>query len=128
MNHQDDLTKLDLQSLWHPMRQHRGIAAEPPRQFVSGDGVYLTDIKGQRVLDGVAGIWCVNVGYGREELADVARDQMARLPYLPGTFAHAPAAALARSLTLLRLKMTSPSRVDWSVLPRCLEFVFSITS
>ena len=99
MNHRDDLTKLDLQSLWHPMRQHRGIAAEPPRQFVSGDGVYLTDIKGQRVLDGVAGIWCVNVGYGREELADVARDQMARLPYLPGTFAHAPAAKLAGKLT-----------------------------
>ncbi len=99
MNQQDELTRLDLKSLWHPMRQHRGIAAEPPRQFVSGDGVYLTDSQGQRVLDGVAGIWCVNVGYGREELADVAREQMARLPYLPGTFTHAPAAALANKLT-----------------------------
>jgi len=95
MDQQDVLTKLDLESLWYPMRQHRGIEAEPPRQFVSGDGVYLTDSQGQRVLDGIAGIWCVNVGYGREELADVAREQMARLPYLPGTFTHAPAAALA---------------------------------
>ena len=96
MDQQDDLKKVDLesQSLWYPMRQHRGIEVEPPRQFVSGDGVYLTDIKGERVLDGLAGIWCVNVGYGRDELADVARDQMARLPYLPGTFTHAPAAAL----------------------------------
>ena len=99
MNRQDDVTKLGLGSLWHPMSQHRGIAAQPPRQFVSGDGVYLTDNKGQRVLDGVAGIWCVNVGYGREELADVAREQMVRLPYLPGTFTHAPAAALAGKLT-----------------------------
>jgi adenosylmethionine-8-amino-7-oxononanoate aminotransferase len=99
MNQQDDLEKLGLESLWYPMRQHRGIKVEPPRQFVSGDGVYLTDINGRRVLDGLAGIWCVNVGYGREELADVAREQMARLPYLPGTFTHAPAAALAGKLT-----------------------------
>jgi taurine-pyruvate aminotransferase len=99
MKQRDDRTQLDLESLWYPMRQHRGIEAEPPRQFVSGDGVYLTDIHGERVLDGVAGIWCVNVGYGREELADVAREQMARLPYLPATFTHAPAAALAGKLT-----------------------------
>jgi taurine-pyruvate aminotransferase len=99
MDQQDDLKKVDLESLWYPMRQHRGIEVEPPRQFVSGDGVYLTDIKGERVLDGLAGIWCVNVGYGRDELADVARDQMARLPYLPGTFTNAPAAALAGKLT-----------------------------
>ena len=99
MNRDADLTKLDLESLWHPMRQHRGIAADMPLQIVSGDGVYLTDIDGRRLLDGVAGIWCVNVGYGREELADVAREQMARLPYLPGTFTHAPAARLAGKLT-----------------------------
>jgi len=99
MNQQDDLTKRGLESLWYPMRQHHGSGAAPPRQFVSGDGVYLTDVEGQRVLDGVAGIWCVNVGYGREELADVAREQMARLPYLPGTFTNAPAASLAGKLT-----------------------------
>jgi taurine-pyruvate aminotransferase len=99
MKQTDDLTTLDLNSLWHPMRQHKGIHADPPRQFVSGDGVYLTDRDGRRVLDGVAGIWCVNVGYGREELADVAREQMARLPYLPGTFTHEPAAALAGKIT-----------------------------
>jgi len=99
MSEQEDWTQLGLKSLWYPMRQHRGIEADPPRQFVSGDGVYLTDRDGRRILDGVAGIWCVNVGYGREELADVAREQMARLAYLPGTFAHAPAAALAGKLT-----------------------------
>lgn len=99
MNHRDEVAKLDLQSLWHPLRQHRDIANEPPRQIVSGEGVYLTDVDGVRLLDGVAGIWCVNVGYGREELAEVAREQMARLPYLPGTLTHAPAAELAGKLT-----------------------------
>ncbi len=99
MNRSEDLTQLDLESLWHPLRQHRGIAADMPRQIISGDGVFLTDSDGHRLLDGVAGIWCVNVGYGREELADVAREQMARLPYLPGTFTHASGAELAGKLT-----------------------------
>jgi taurine-pyruvate aminotransferase len=99
MNRDADLTRRDVDSLWHPLRQHRGIAADAPRQFVSGDGVHLTDIDGQRFLDAVAGIWCVNVGYGREELADVAREQMARLPYLSGVFTNEPAARLAGKLS-----------------------------
>ncbi|MCP3984459.1 MAG: aminotransferase class III-fold pyridoxal phosphate-dependent enzyme [bacterium] len=94
-----DLTKLDQRSLWHPMLQHRGIEARMPRQIVSASGVFLEDANGQRLLDGVAGLWCVNVGYGREELAEVAREQMVRLPYLPLTFTHAPAAELAAKLT-----------------------------
>jgi taurine-pyruvate aminotransferase len=99
MNGSEDPTKLALQSLWHPLHQHRGIASDRPRQIVSGEGVYLKDADGRRLLDGVAGIWCVNVGYGREELADVAREQMLKLPYLPGTFTHAPAAELGVKLT-----------------------------
>lgn len=99
MNRDDDLTKLDLESLWHPLRQHRDLAAAMPSQIVSASGVYLTDVSGRRMLDGLAGIWCVNVGYGRDELADVAREQMARLPYLPGTMTHAPVAELASKLT-----------------------------
>ncbi len=98
MSASSDLTKLDLDSLWHPMTQHRGIEARMPRQIDSARGVFLTDTQGVRLLDGVSGLWCVNIGYGREELADVAREQMARLNYLPGTFTHAPAAELAGKL------------------------------
>lgn len=98
MNHRADLTTIDLECLWHPMLQHRGMDATPPRQIASGSGVFLIDVDGRRLLDGVSGLWCVNVGYGREELADVAREQMARLPYLPLTFTHAPAAELAGKL------------------------------
>lgn len=99
MNRSNDSERQGPRSLWHPLRQHHGIATQMPREFVSGDGVYLTDVDGNRMLDGVAGIWCVNVGYGREELADVAREQMARLPYVSGTFSHAPGTALAEKLT-----------------------------
>ncbi|MBW2393695.1 MAG: aminotransferase class III-fold pyridoxal phosphate-dependent enzyme [Deltaproteobacteria bacterium] len=94
-----DVKTLDIGSLWHPMLQHRGIEARMPREIVRASGVFLEDVNGQRLLDGVAGLWCVNVGYGREELADVAREQMARLSYLPMTFTHAPAAELAAKLT-----------------------------
>jgi len=93
-----DLAKLDLESLWHPLTQHRGLEARMPREIVSGEGVFLTDPQGRRILDGVSGLWCVNVGYGREELADVAREQMMKLAYLPATFVHAPAALLAGKL------------------------------
>lgn len=95
---QRDLARLDLENLWHPMLQHRGLEAAMPLQIESASGVFLTDVDGRRLLDGVSGLWCVNVGYGREELADVAREQMARLPYLPMTFSHEPAARLAAKL------------------------------
>ena len=95
---QRDLARLDLENLWHPMLQHRGLEAAMPLQIESASGVFLTDVHGRRLLDGVSGLWCVNVGYGREELADVAREQMARLPYLPMTFSHEPAARLAAKL------------------------------
>ncbi|MBW2420453.1 MAG: aminotransferase class III-fold pyridoxal phosphate-dependent enzyme [Deltaproteobacteria bacterium] len=98
MNPHSDLTQLDLESLWHPLTQHRGIEARMPRQIASAAGVFLTDTEGREFLDGVSGLWCVNVGYGRDELAEVAREQMARLSYLPATFTHAPAAKLASKL------------------------------
>jgi taurine-pyruvate aminotransferase len=93
-----DLKKLDLESLWHPMTQHRGMEARMPVQVASAKGVYLTTSDGRRILDGVSGLWCVNIGYGREELADVAREQMSTLSYLPGTFSHGPATRLAAKL------------------------------
>jgi adenosylmethionine-8-amino-7-oxononanoate aminotransferase len=88
----------EIGSLWHPMLQHGVFDASPPRRIVSAEGVFLTDAKGERLLDGVSGLWCVNVGYGREELAEVAREQMARLSYLPLTFSHEPAETLASKL------------------------------
>jgi len=94
----NELTALDLESLWHPLTQHRDLEASPPRQIERAEGVFLYAADGQRWLDGVSGLWCVNVGHGREELADVAREQMAKLAYLPMTMSHEPAIRLAAKL------------------------------
>ncbi|BBE35354.1 aspartate aminotransferase family protein [Sphingosinicella microcystinivorans] len=51
------------------------------RIVTHAEGCYITDGDGNRILDGMAGLWCVNIGYGREELADVAAEQMRELPF-----------------------------------------------
>jgi taurine-pyruvate aminotransferase len=96
-----ELIDLDLACLWHPMLQHRGLAATPPKRIERASGSFLYDANGGRWLDGVSGLWCVNVGHGREELADVAHEQMARLAYVPMTLSHEPAIALASKLVEL---------------------------
>lgn len=92
-------------SLWHPIKQHKPLQEKPMVPIVSADGVYLTDENGKRYLDGIAGIWCVNVGYGREELADVAYEQMKKLPYLSPAMTQEPGALLAQKmLSTLNMK------------------------
>ena len=93
-----ELAALDAESLWHPLTQHRNIAAAPPRFIERGEGCFIYDAAGNRWLDGTSGLWCVNVGHGREELADVAREQMAKLAYAPMTMSHEPAIRLAAKL------------------------------
>ncbi len=105
----DDLARLDRESLWHPLLQHRDQAA--PRCIERGDGVYVWDTDGRRWLDGVSGLWCVNVGHGRTELAEVARDQMAKLAYSPLTMSHEPAIRLAAKIVEL---LGYPSKVYFS--------------
>ena len=51
------------------------------RIITRAEGCYIHDADGNKILDGMAGLWCVNVGYGRAELADVAREQMLQLPF-----------------------------------------------
>ena len=68
--------------------------------MVRGEGIYLWDSEGQRVLDGMSGLWCVNVGYGRKELADAAYRQMREMPYYNSFFntTNVPAVKLAALL------------------------------
>jgi adenosylmethionine-8-amino-7-oxononanoate aminotransferase len=63
-----------------------------------GDGAWITDTDGNRYLDGMSGLWCVNVGYGREELAQAAYDQLRTLPYYPLLKSHEPAIRLGEKL------------------------------
>ncbi|MEQ8354469.1 MAG: aspartate aminotransferase family protein [Kiloniellaceae bacterium] len=66
----------------HPFTDFRGLAEEGgSRIIVKAEGVWLEDSEGERILDGMAGLWCMNVGYGRARLAKAAYDQMLELPY-----------------------------------------------
>src|SRR5262245_30958967 len=88
------LIRQDLDNVLHPAVHHRQLEAEP-MVIVEGRGSTVVDADGTEYLDAMAGLWCVNIGYGRSELADVAAAQMRALPYYPHTAMNQPAAALA---------------------------------
>ena len=87
--------------LWRPMTQHQMLRGSVPNRMVSAKGCFITDQNGRRVLDGLAGLWCVNVGYGRTEIADVARAQMAELNYLAPMMTSGPVVDLAEKIQSL---------------------------
>ncbi len=90
----------DLGSVLHPMVQHKVL--ENKQMVVTGaSGSTIVDADGTEYLDGMAGLWCVNIGYGRTELAEVAADQMRQLAYFPHTAMNVPAAALADKINEL---------------------------
>jgi len=86
----------DRKYLWHNITPYS--EKNPPMIAASASGSWITDIQGNRFLDGMSGLWCVNVGYGRKELAEAAYNQLLTLPYFPLTQSHLPAIALAEKL------------------------------
>lgn len=97
------LEELDRSHLIHPVTSFREHERVGPRILASGDGMWVTESSGRRVLDGFAGLWCVNIGYGHESVVEVATEQMRRLPYATGYFhfASEPSIRLAGELTAL---------------------------
>ena len=68
-----DWQAIDSAHFLHPFTDHKAHRSGPgSRIIVSGQGCWLTDSDGHRILDGMAGLWCVNVGYGRSELIEAA--------------------------------------------------------
>ncbi len=99
-----ELRRLDVAHHLPPAADYAAIAAAGGSRVVThGEGVWITDGDGHRMLDGMAGLWCVQVGYGREELARAAYDQMLELPYYNGFFKTAtpPAIRLAARIATL---------------------------
>ena len=74
-----ELIKADQDHLIHPL--HHPIDNNEPIIYVKGRGAMVQDIGGHEMIDGLSGLWNVNVGHGREELADAARRQMATLAF-----------------------------------------------
>jgi|TARA_A100001011_G_scaffold101896_1_gene107340 putrescine aminotransferase len=84
----------------HPFTDYKSLAKEGTNVIVKADGAHLTNTDDKQFLDAMSGLWCVNVGYGRKNLADVAYKQMQELPYYNSFFksATAPSIELAQQL------------------------------
>ena len=98
-----DLQKLDAAHHVHPFTANADLATKGTRVITSAKGVFLRDSDGIDLLDGMAGLWCTNIGYGRNELADAAHAQMLQLPYYNTFFqtSHPPVIALSSKLAQL---------------------------
>ncbi len=98
-----ELQALDAAHHMHPFTHGSDLTAKGVRIITRAKGVTLTDSEGAELLDGMAGLWCVNLGYGREELVQAAADQMRQLPFYNTFFqtSHVPAIALSTRLAEL---------------------------
>ncbi len=99
----DNLTRWqqdDRQHFLHPFTDHRELSERGTRVITRADGVYIWEANGHKILDGMSGLWCVNLGYGREELIEAGARQLRELPYYNSFFqcTHPPAIELARDL------------------------------
>ena len=95
----EDLQTKDNQWI-HPWEEIAGLGRQKRTVITSGEGIYVTDSDGNRMIDGPAGMWCVNVGHGRREIADAIAEQALRLSYYsPWSVTNAPAVELAAKLT-----------------------------
>ncbi|MBT8077285.1 MAG: aspartate aminotransferase family protein [Gammaproteobacteria bacterium] len=92
--------KLDREHYLHPFTDHKQLGEKKSRIITRADGVYIYDADGNKILDGMSGLWCVNAGYGREEIVEAATRQLQELPYYNSFFqcAHPPSIELSRLL------------------------------
>ena len=98
----NDITKIvdaDRAHVWHHLTQHKPFETGEPRIIVEGKGMRVWDQKGVEHLDAVSGgVWTVNVGYGRESIANAVRDQLIKLNYFAGAAGSVPGALFAEKL------------------------------
>lgn len=91
----EELLAKDRAHMWHHMSPYN----PNPMIVTEASGSWVTDIDGNRYLDGMSGLWCVNIGYGREELAEAAFEQLKSLAYFPLTQSHVPAIKLSEKVS-----------------------------
>ena len=96
----NSLVELDRAHLVHPAMSYRGHEAAGVRILKSGSGATVTDAGGRQLIDGFAGLWCVNAGYGQDSIVEAAARQMRELPYATAYFGlgSEPAIRLAAEL------------------------------
>jgi taurine-pyruvate aminotransferase len=98
----NDLSKVvdaDRAHVWHHLTQHKPFETGEPKIIVEGRGMRVWDQNGKESLDAVSGgVWTVNVGYGRERIANAVRDQLIKLPYFAGSTGSIPGALFSEKL------------------------------
>ncbi|MES0857609.1 aminotransferase [Geobacillus sp. G4] len=94
-----ELTQKDKKHLWHAMYRYNEKVA--PMVASHGEGAWFYDLDGNKYLDGVSGLWCLNLGHGRKEIAQAAYEQMMSLSYFPLTMSHVPAIELSAKISEL---------------------------
>ncbi len=97
-----NLAAIDAAHHLHPFSDMKKLNADGTRIIQRGEGVHIFDSHGKKYLDGFAGLWCVNIGYGRKEIADAVARQMNELPYYNTFFG-----TTSPATTLLAEKVTS---------------------
>jgi putrescine aminotransferase len=81
-----DWQELDKDHHLHPFTDHKALHEKRSRIITRAEGSYIFDADGNRILDGMSGLWCVNVGYGQQSLNDAATRQLQELPYYNNFF------------------------------------------
>ena len=99
----DEMIAADLGSHMHPFTDHDALGPGDLRVITSAEGVFINDSNGGQILDGMAGLWCVNIGYGRQEIGEAVSRQIAQLPYYNTFFktTHPPGIVLSEKLAQL---------------------------
>ncbi|WP_158965309.1 aminotransferase family protein [Chachezhania sediminis] len=93
------VVEADKAHVWHHLTQHKPFETSDPRIIVEGKGMRVWDQNGKEFLDAVSGaVWTVNVGYGRESIANAVRDQLLKLNYFAGAAGSVPGAIFAEKL------------------------------
>jgi putrescine aminotransferase len=101
----------DVDNFLHPFTDYKSLAAEKAMIITRGKGCYVWDSEGNQYLDGLAGLACVNIGYGREEIAEAAAEQMRTLSYFNNFFKSSNQQAITLSETLVDLTPAGLNRV-----------------
>jgi len=107
MSHVYQGPEFSLDALWMPFTANRQFKSAP-RLLVSAQGVHFTDSTGRKVLDGTAGLWCVNAGHSRKEITEAIQKQAATLDYAPPFQMGHPGAFIAAE----RLAQVAPPGSD----------------
>ncbi|MGR3572200.1 aminotransferase family protein [Brevirhabdus sp.] len=95
----ENVVDSDKAHVWHHLTQHKPYDSSDPRIIVEGKGMLVWDQHGKEHLDAVSGgVWTVNVGYGRESIANAVRDQLIKLNYFAGSAGSVPGAQFAHKL------------------------------